>query len=207
MDQLVYGPFISRKQAQAQGLKIYFTGKPCKHGHIAVRVHGGNCLECKRIEWTKRNNRLSQDPEHQAVMRANANRWRTNNKKEHSRRNSEYDKKRREIDDGYRIMRNLRSRLFNALRDAMAQKSASTLELLGIEPAGLLKHLESLFLPGMSWDNRSEWHVDHIRPCASFDLTDPEQQRECFHYTNLQPLWAADNIRKSDIWEPNEATA
>jgi hypothetical protein len=52
----------------------------------------------------------------------------------------------------------------------------------------------------MSWGNYGlhGWHVDHIIPCASFDLTDPEQQRQCFHYTNLQPLWAEDNLRKSD---------
>jgi HNH endonuclease. len=59
----------------------------------------------------------------------------------------------------------------------------------------------------MSWDNygRDGWHIDHIRPCASFDLTDPEQQRQCFHYTNLQPLWAADNIRKGAKWQPPKA--
>jgi DNA/RNA endonuclease G (NUC1) len=52
----------------------------------------------------------------------------------------------------------------------------------------------------MNWENygKNGWHIDHIIPCASFDLTDPKQQKNCFHYTNLQPLWAADNIRKSD---------
>jgi hypothetical protein len=48
----------------------------------------------------------------------------------------------------------------------------------------------------MTRENHGLWHVDHIRPCASFDLTDPEQQAICFHYTNLQPLWAIDNIKK-----------
>ena len=54
----------------------------------------------------------------------------------------------------------------------------------------------------MSWDNHGYdgWHVDHIRPCASFDLTDEEQVRKCFHYTNLQPLWAKDNLRKGSEW-------
>ena len=67
-----------------------------------------------------------------------------------------------------------------------------------------MAHLEALFQPGMTWDNHAidGWHIDHIRPCTSFDLTDPEQQRQCFHYTNLQPLWAFDNISKSDKWEP-----
>ena len=50
----------------------------------------------------------------------------------------------------------------------------------------------------MTKENYGEWHVDHIKPCASFDLTDPEQQAICFHYTNLQPLWAVDNIKKRD---------
>ena len=45
------------------------------------------------------------------------------------------------------------------------------------------------------------WHIDHIRPCSSFDLTDLEQQKQCFHYTNLQPLWWFDNIKKSSFYE------
>ena len=65
-----------------------------------------------------------------------------------------------------------------------------------------MDHLEKQFQPGMSWDNHGYdgWHVDHIRPCASFDLTDEEQVRKCFHYTNLQPLWAKDNLRKGSEW-------
>ena len=56
------------------------------------------------------------------------------------------------------------------------------------------------FLPGMTWENhtRSGWHIDHIVPCAAFDLSDPAQQRACFHYTNLQPLWAKTNLKKSN---------
>lgn len=57
-------------------------------------------------------------------------------------------------------------------------------------------HLESQFEPGMTWENRRKWHIDHIIPCAAFDLTDTEQQRACFHYTNLRPLWASENISK-----------
>ena len=58
----------------------------------------------------------------------------------------------------------------------------------------------------MSWDNYGThgWHIDHIRPCASFDLSDEEQQKICFHYTNLQPLWAEDNLKKSKKWEEEQ---
>jgi len=45
-----------------------------------------------------------------------------------------------------------------------------------------------------------EWHIDHIRPCSSFNFINEEEQKACFHYSNLQPLWAEDNIKKSDKW-------
>jgi hypothetical protein len=70
------------------------------------------------------------------------------------------------------------------------------MELVGCTVLELMAHLESLFLPGMTWENRSQWEVDHIKPCASFDFKDPEQQKSCFHYTNLRPLWTADNRKK-----------
>ncbi len=69
-------------------------------------------------------------------------------------------------------------------------------DLSGISLAGLRQHLESLFQPGMTWDNYGfyGWHIDHKRPLASFVL--PDQQAEAFHYTNLQPLWWRDNLSK-----------
>ena len=100
----------------------------------------------------------------------------------------------------YRLKHNLRTRVSAALRAQKAGKNWSLLDIVGCSTAELMAHLESQFLPGMTWDNWSVdgWHIDHIRPCASFDLTDEAQQRECFHYTNLQPLWAVDNLMKSD---------
>lgn len=77
-------------------------------------------------------------------------------------------------------------------------------ELVGIDLDGLRQHLQSQFLPGMSWENWSfrGWHLDHKRPLSSFDLSRPDQEREAFHYTNLQPLWAADNLRKNAGYVP-----
>ena len=68
----------------------------------------------------------------------------------------------------------------------------------------LRDYLSQQFEKGMTWDNQRDWHIDHRKPCASFDLTKEEEQRKCFHYTNLQPLWGSENIRKSDTF--NEAT-
>lgn len=95
-----------------------------------------------------------------------------------------------------RIAYNIRGRIRDGLKGA--KKSAPTFALVGCSPLELRQHLESLFLDGMSWDNYGQfgWHIDHIKPCASFDLTDPEQQRQCFHYTNCRPLWWRDNVSR-----------
>lgn len=77
-------------------------------------------------------------------------------------------------------------------------KSDSTLTLLGCSVDDFKLHLEKSFTIGMSWDTYGKWHIDHIIPCASFDLTDPEEQKKCFHYTNMQPLWEIDNFMKGD---------
>lgn len=69
-------------------------------------------------------------------------------------------------------------------------------EILGCTIGEAREHFEQKFEPGMSWQNHGEWHIDHIRPLASFDLTNPEERRKAGHHTNLQPLWAKDNLSK-----------
>ena len=112
---------------------------------------------------------------------------------------------RRKTDPHYALEMRLRSRLCSALKAKGAKKNLRLGTLLGCTIQEFKAYLESLFLPGMTWEKRSLWHIDHKRPCASFDLTDVEQQKACFHYTNLQPLWAADNLKKKDKWESEAA--
>jgi hypothetical protein len=111
-------------------------------------------------------------------------------------------RRRREKNPGlYRLAVNLRRRISKALQ--RNSKSAGTLELLGCTIQEFRAHLETQFAPGMTWENYGPfWHIDHRRPCASFDLSDPIQQRQCFHFSNLQPLLAEDNLRKGYRWEP-----
>lgn len=92
--------------------------------------------------------------------------------------------------------------LRNSLRDALRgkiKKSCSALKLLGC-PLDLFKlHLQSQFRDGMAWNNHGTvWHIDHIQPCSSFDLTEPAQQALCFHYGNMQPLLVSENLKKGD---------
>jgi len=107
--------------------------------------------------------------------------------------------RRTEQDIGFRILQRCRKRLWDALKRNV--KSKRTIELIGCSVDELLAHLESQFQEGMNWDNYGEWHIDHIKPCAMFDFSKEEDQKECFHYTNLQPLWAIENIRKSNKYE------
>ncbi len=107
-----------------------------------------------------------------------------------------YVKNKRQNDIHYRIKDNLRRRINYAIKHS--KKSKSTAELLGCTLQEFKQYIENLWQKGMSWDNYEKfgWHLDHIKPCASFDLTDIEQQKLCFHYSNIQPLWAKDNWSK-----------
>ena len=122
--------------------------------------------------------------------------WREENKNNINEYTKKYIYKRRRENVEFRILDTCRKRLYKAI--ANNRKTASTIELIGCTPAELKQHLEKQFRDGMSWENYGEWHVDHIVPCSLFDFTKPEDQRACFNYTNLQPLWAIDNIRKSN---------
>lgn len=106
-------------------------------------------------------------------------------------------------DPAYKLRKYLRKKLRQALAESRTLKSESALKLVGCTLLELRSHLANQFKRGMSWDNYGKWHVDHIIPISKFNLSDPEHQRRCFHYLNLQPLWAVHNIQKGDtISEP-----
>lgn len=130
--------------------------------------------------------------------------WYRRQNREHRREyNNEWRKNRYNSHPDYRLACVLRSRLTVAFNGGNGTKTLCALDLLGCTLSQLRAHLSSLFRPGMSWENHGPvWHIDHIKPCAKFDLTDPNQQRCCFHYTNLQPLFALENLKKNATY-PN----
>jgi hypothetical protein len=107
-------------------------------------------------------------------------------------------KAKRDKNLNYRLKIQLRNRFYQALKKA--QKSTSVLNLVGCSLEELINHIESQFTKGMSWDKwgngEGKFNIDHIKPCCSFDLSIPEQQKECFHYSNLRPLWWEENLIK-----------
>jgi Prasinovirus endonuclease VII len=118
-----------------------------------------------------------------------------NKKRKNERRRERY-----KTDIKYKLECNLRNRIRIAIKRGF--KSKTTINLLGCSLEYLKQHLESQFKPGMTWKNYgfgdNKWHIDHIKPCSSFDLSKPEEQCKCFNYKNLQPLWQHDNLTKSN---------
>jgi len=134
--------------------------------------------------------------------------WNKNNpekKKEYDRKarikwfakNPTYHRDKYKNNIQHRLKVTLRNRLYTLVKKI--HKTKRTMDLLGCSTEELKYYLESKFTSGMSWENMGRWHIDHIRPCCSFDLTDPEQQKKCFHFSNLQPLWAKDNLKKGSM--------
>jgi hypothetical protein len=200
----------------------------CKTGIYGYHNHCKACAKIAKQRWTKENpnwskNYISQpeykekmriqqnkryhtDPEYRAkILELNKLRRRQEPAKKMQRLNERFKYK---TNINYKLAKSLRARLGLEIRkmkqtlDIELHKTTSAIELLGCSIFDLKIHLESQFKEGMSWENHGHgencWHIDHILPCASFDLTDIEQQKKCFHYSNLQPLWQTENLSKSD---------
>jgi hypothetical protein len=146
-----------------------------------------NSLRCK--EWYKNN---------KAARNNYVKEWYRNNKDRKLFTNRQWDKENSKTNLNFKLGNLLRRRLYKALKGNF--KMGSAVKDLGCSTTELKKYIESKFTVGMTWENHSYtgWHIDHIKPLASFNLQDRVQFLEACHYTNLQPLWAKDNMQKSD---------
>ncbi len=135
---------------------------------------------------------------HRKQLSADAAIRRGNNLPRYRKYDKEYRLKYHSIPHN-KIAHYLRTRLRIVLKSN--KKSKTTEKLIGCSFKFLKYYLQYKFKLGMSWDNYGKWHIDHIRPCASFDLSKAEEQSKCFNYTNLQPLWAKENLRKGSRYE------
>lgn len=174
------------------------------------------CKECRKIEYKKDSERIIEKS--RKYYKDNKENVRVKNKdykKENEQWYREYHKKyyqknivsikkrvqerfyeRIEKDIAFKVLQRCRARLYKAIKGNV--KSKRTIELIGCEVDFLLQHIEAQFREGMSWRNYGEWHIDHIIPCSTFDFSEAEQQQKCFNYKNLQPLWASENLEKSN---------
>jgi hypothetical protein len=126
------------------------------------------------------------------------NLWKNKHKKERIEYNKMYCRARRKDGSDFKLLECLRSRIYKAIKYGHGKKNEHTISLLGCNLEKFKLYLSSKFQPRMTWKNYGKWYIDHILPCSIFDLTDYQERKFCFHYTNLQPLWAKDNLSKSD---------
>jgi hypothetical protein len=159
-------------------------------------------LAKNKKEWAEKNKERLREKARLAHLQnktrnnARTKAWLKANKVQVREKKREYERHRYQTNPNFAMAIRLRARLRAALKVQKTSKSEALWSLLGCSIPQLKAYLESAFLPGMSWENRNQWHIDHIQPLASFDLADPNQRARACHYTNLQPLWAVDNIRK-----------
>lgn len=166
------------------------------------RKRGGFLSTCKscRKEYAKSDERKAYEKEyrdspekrHIANTRFKEHRKTTDYKKW----KKEYHSRRYRDDVEYKLQHLVRNRLLNSIKNGV--KKGSAVRDLGCSIEELRMYLESKFQPGMSWENHGlhGWHIDHIRPLSSFDLGKEDEIKKACHYTNLQPLWASENIKK-----------
>ena len=171
-----------------------------------------NCKSCLK-EYTQANKeyykeyyqankeyRKKYDKEYRKANKEKRNKsakeYRQANKERINESSKEYQRERRKTDPLFKMKGNLRKRTWEAFKNKGYSKNTKTQEMLGVDWEVAKTHIERQFTKGMNWNNYGEWHIDHIIPLASAN-TIQELKKLC-HYTNLQPLWAKDNIIKSD---------
>jgi len=201
-----------KKRKAAECSKKWRINNPEKAKAALDKYRAKNPEKCKQAaeSWRNRNpeyhkqwnleNRAKRTAQ-QAKLRAESpekyreavKRWRAKNKE----KRANYMREKRKSCAFTKISSALRCRIYDAITKAKATKQDRSMNLIGCTVLELMDHLASKFTEGMTWENHGKWHIDHIRPCSEFDLADPVEQMKCFHFSNLQPLWARDNLMKS----------
>ena len=107
-----------------------------------------------------------------------------------------YNKKKYNTDPYFKVVCSIRTRISKLLKQKNADKYNKFYTYLGCSKQDFILYFQAKFKEGMTWENHGEWHIDHIKPCSLFNLLNEDEQKKCFHYTNLQPLWASENLSK-----------
>jgi hypothetical protein len=181
--------YLKNKQYRIQKSKEY----KLKNKEHNSKIDHKRYLNQRKIKLAYQKQQRINNPEY-------IKQYRIKNKEKIRQTSNDWQKNKYYTDTSYRLRNVLQKRIIAAIKGNY--KSASTVELLGCSIEQFKLYLEAQFWKDERVDwityGPKGWHLDHIRPCASFDLSDPTQQKKCFHYTNLQPLWWDENIAKAD---------
>lgn len=204
-------PFTSFNKCSARKSGLRSECRDCQKAYRKeyYEANREEALEYNKINAdkikTRQKKRYHADKEYrEKSLKANRERRRLEDAKVLQRKNEKF---RRDTNPNYKLGGALRNRIRGELNKLKklnidVNKCAKSIDLLGCSLSDYKTYIESLWEEGMNWENHGFgdtcWHIDHIKPCSFFDLTDPLQQRECFHFSNTQPLWQRDNLAKGD---------
>lgn len=206
----------SEKEAKSKGVTEYFTGKPCKYGHISYRNTQRLCKDCIKIKAAKYKLKHKKELATKQVEynKNNIDRkktydteYRIKNKSRIAKQQKEYGKNnknktnarhlyRYQDDIGYKLSFVLRGFMQRILMKSSGKSRVSSRDL-GYSKQDLIDHMNNLFIDDMSWGNHGEWHIDHIKPISLFIKEGVKDPKIINALSNLQPLWAKDNLSKS----------
>jgi len=186
---------VIRRLLKENGIKLRNSGR--------VNLGGKKVADKKYHEKNKEKvnsyyaSWLNENKEHRKEYMKN---YQKNNKEQIRKRKREYEKNRKSKDPIYKLIGNFRTAIYIVLKENNMSKFGHYFDVLGYSQNDLVKHLESQFKNGITWENYGKWHVDHILPIDSFtfnDMNDPEFIK-CWSLDNLQPMWGGENISKSN---------
>ena len=206
---------LSRSEAVSRGLKHYFTGKPCLNGHISQRLASScSCVQCstekQRSESLRAYKRSYYQKNAEIIRQRASERYQVNRKEkiayavDYRKRNlpkvlarlKTWRKSRFSEKPWLILHARLKSGLSHALRNVNSVKKNTTTNAIGCSFEELKIHIEKQFVKGMSWENRKLWHIDHIVPISKAKTE--KEVLDLYHFTNLRPMWASENIKKSN---------
>ena len=181
----------SEKERHRKYHKKYYSDNKIKENIRSKNYRINNLEKVKEIQRLSSEKIRNRDPE---KHRNNTREWRKNNPKY----NVTYNKNRKQIDELFKLKMTVRNRIRDFFKIKNITKKNTTFDIIGCTPVHLKEYIEKQFTNGMNWQNHGlyGWHIDHIIPLSSAN-TEEEIYKLC-HYTNLQPLWAEDNLRKSN---------
>lgn len=208
---------LKEKFQKEHGITSTVLNKPSKHRKehsFHNEIEGKECSvpNCGWHPLTEYNNSsLNWDG-----LRKTCKKCLQEDRKKNRARMNEYHRKKIIEDKNFCIRQRIKVRIHTSMNKIGFKKNKSTEEILGCTIQKFKEHLESQFKPGMSWDNcgffiNSEtntknigWHIDHIIPCSSWDLTNPKEILLCFNYRNCSPMWGQENLSKCDKYDPQD---
>jgi len=195
--------YYAKNKEKAKDYAKDYAAKKRKESREAKAKHRlENPDQYVKTSWKKRNpekvkaQRDRYYANNKDKAKASTQKWQDENKDRFTKSKNEYKKRKKIKDPIYAMTERIRSRTAMAFKKNGFKKNSTTEKMLGCTFKQFTKHIEKQFTDGMSWDNRSQWHLDHILPLSC--ATTIEGLEKLSYYTNIRPLWAADNLSKSD---------